>query len=83
MAARVLHVALLRRKKADDAKSTQAIIDSELDEIAKLAEVITEAAENRKQGDLHFGDIEAEAKEILGTVAKKLEERHASTESPA
>jgi hypothetical protein len=71
MAAKLLHVGVLRKKKADDAKSTQALIDEELDEAQRLARIITETEEERRQGDLHFGDVPStsEAQEALAQVA--------------
>lgn len=52
MATKLEHVRVLRRKKADDAKSTQALIDTELDELAAMARVILECEEDAKQGEL-------------------------------
>lgn len=52
MATKLEHVRVLRRKKADDAKSTQTLIDSELDDLAAMARVILEAEEDAKQGEL-------------------------------
>jgi hypothetical protein len=62
----------LRRKKADDAKSTQALIDTELDEIQRLARVIRDAEEMRKQGELRFDEQpnQAEAQAALAKVAE-------------
>lgn len=59
MARHAAEVERLRKKKADDAKSTQALIDVELDEMQRLGRVLLDQAERRKQGDLKFGDIEA------------------------
>lgn len=55
MATKLEHVRVLRRKKSDDAKSTQALIDTELDELAAMARVILEAEDEAKQGEL-FAD---------------------------
>jgi polysaccharide deacetylase 2 family uncharacterized protein YibQ len=52
LAAKVQHVAVLREKKREDAKSTQALIDAELDEVECLARVIGDQEELRKQGEL-------------------------------
>jgi hypothetical protein len=52
MAAKLEHVRVLRRKKSDDAKSTQALIDTELDELGAMARVILEAEDEAKQGEL-------------------------------
>ena len=69
MAAKLLHVGALRQKKKDDAKNTQALIDTELDEAERLARVITEAEESRKQGDLFVTD--KVATEALAEVARR------------
>ena len=59
LAAKNLHVALLREKKRGDAKSTQALIDAELDECERLSRVITGQKELRRQGDLFVDDHQA------------------------
>ena len=56
MANKNLHIARLRKKKNDDAKSVQMLIDEELDEVARLSRVLVANEEARKQGDLSFGD---------------------------
>jgi hypothetical protein len=69
MAAKVQHLGVLRRKKRDDSKNTQALIDAELDEIERLARVIGAQEELRKQGEL-FADQETAAT-VLAEVGKK------------
>jgi len=69
MAAKVLHIAALREKKRVDAKATQDLIDEDLDELERLARVLTEDQENRKQGDLQFG--ESEAMDALHGIAQR------------
>lgn len=59
MAGKVLHIESLRTKKKNDSKNTQTLIDAELDEVARLARVITGQEELRKQGDLTFDETEA------------------------
>lgn len=67
MADKMAHVEQLREKKKKDAKSTQALIDAELDEMQRLGRVIRGAREMRKQGDLFVG--QAAATQALGQVA--------------
>jgi hypothetical protein len=75
MARRVAEVERLRKKKADDSKSTQALIDTALDEIARLGRVITAQAELRKQGELFAGDevipSTAESTQALALIAEQ------------
>jgi len=56
MAAKVEHIQHLRRKKRDDSRSLQALIESELDEVERLARVINAQEELRRQGDLFVAD---------------------------
>lgn len=70
LATKIGTVEALREKKARDAKNTQALIDSELDEIQRLARVINESEELRKQGDLTFDQVQAT--EVLADVAKRV-----------
>lgn len=56
LAAKMLHVEHLRTKKREDAKSIQALIDTELDECSRLARVISDQEELRKQGELFVDD---------------------------
>lgn len=60
MAAKIQHVAALREKKAREAKATQALIDEELDELERLARVVSEARDGRRQGELFVGDLRPE-----------------------
>lgn len=75
MARRVAEVQRLRVKKAADAKGTQALIDSALDEIERLGRVITAQEELRKQGDLFVGDevvpSTAESTQALALIAEQ------------
>lgn len=68
MATKLEHVKVLRKKKADDAKNTQVLIDEELDTLQALARVVLDAEEDGKQGDLFVGD--AEAMQALHDVAQ-------------
>jgi hypothetical protein len=68
IAAKILHVKVLRKKKRDDARNTQVLIDSELDQVELLADTITDARELRKQGEL-FADQET-AVRTLAEVGK-------------
>ncbi len=68
IAAKILLVKVLRKKKRDDARNTQALIDSELDLVEVLADTITGARELRKQGEL-FADQET-AVHTLAEVGK-------------
>jgi hypothetical protein len=52
IAAKISLVKVLRKKKRDDARNTQVLIDNELDQVELLAEAITDARELRKQGEL-------------------------------
>lgn len=61
LAAKHLHIDHLRDKKRADAKSTQALIDAELDEAGHLAREIDAQEALRKQGDLFVGDTRARA----------------------
>lgn len=68
LAAKMLHVEHLRRKKREDGKSTQALIDAELDECERLARVICDQEELQKQGDL-FVDDEVATRALAGVAA--------------
>lgn len=75
--AKLEYIESLQRKKRDDAKSTQTLIDAELEECQRLRRVLREDTELRKQGDLRFGDevvpSSAEATEALAKVAEAAE----------
>jgi hypothetical protein len=67
MAAKLEHVRVLRTKKSDDAKSTQTLIDEELDTLAAMARVILDAEDDARQGDLFVdGTLGQVASEIAG-----------------
>jgi hypothetical protein len=68
IAAKISLVKVLRKKKRDDARNTQVLIDNELDQVELLAEAITDARELRKQGEL-FADQET-AVHTLAEVGK-------------
>jgi hypothetical protein len=68
IAAKILHVKVLRKKKRDDARNVQALIDNELDLVEVLADTITGARELRKQGEL-FADQDT-ATRTLAEVGK-------------
>jgi len=72
MAAKVSHIEVLRKKKSDDSKNTQALIDTELDEVQRLARVICEQEEERRQGDL-FAPTPGQAVDALANVAATAE----------
>jgi hypothetical protein len=61
-------VEALRAKKAADAKSTQAQIDNQLDNIASMCRVVLEAEENAKQGDLF---VDGTLGQVGGELAKR------------
>ena len=75
MAAKVLHVAILRKKKADDARAAQVLIDAELDEVERLARVISSGEEDKKQGELFVEETldKAAATEVLAEIGKRAE----------
>lgn len=52
MAAKVIYVGTLRKKRREDLRSINAEIESNLDEIERLARVVTNHEENRAQADL-------------------------------
>lgn len=64
----------LEAKKKADAKATQELIDNEWAECYRLRRVLLDDQENRKQGDLRFGDdvvpSSAEATAALAEVAR-------------
>ena len=68
LAAKVQHVKILRRKRREDLRAANALIESELDEIERLAGVITDQQELRKQGELFVDQATAET--VLAEVGK-------------
>lgn len=75
MAAKVKRISFLRDKKAKDAKSTQALIDDELDLLDALATTVQAAEEMRKQSELKFEEMpdQVKAREALAEVARLAE----------
>ena len=57
LAAKVQDVAILRKKKTDDARATQALIDAGLDEMERLARVISAGEEDRPQRELFVDQV--------------------------
>jgi hypothetical protein len=68
MATKLEHVRYLRKKKSEDAKSTQALIDSDLNDLEAMARVVLEAEDEARQGDLFVDGT-------LGRVADELVKR--------
>ena len=69
LAAKIQHVAHLRAKAKEDAKSAREVIEAEIDEIERLARVISEQEEERRQGELFVSQGEAE--KALGEVGAR------------
>lgn len=76
LAAKVQDVAILRKKKTDDARATQALIDAGLDEMERLARVISAGEEDRKQGELFVDQVtvdQAQATAVLAEIGRRVE----------
>lgn len=56
MAAKMVRVKTLRKKRRDDLRAINAQIEAELDTVQSIAETIMSGIEARKQGDLFVGD---------------------------
>lgn len=56
IAAKLIHIGSLRKKRREDLRSINALIESEMDEVERLARVISDGVESRKQADIRFGD---------------------------
>jgi len=69
MSAKVEHIGQLRKKRREDLRSINAIIESEQDEVERLARVIRKAEEARNQGELFVDD--QVATETLAEVARR------------
>lgn len=80
MAAKLIQIGSLRKKRREDLRSINALIESELDEVQRIARVIADGVEARKQSDIKFGDevvpSQAEATQALAEVAKFAERYH-------
>lgn len=68
LAAKIEHVKILRRKRREDLRSANALIESELDEVERLARVIGSQEELRKQGELFAQDT---AVGVLGELGRR------------
>jgi len=77
MASKLVHIGTLRKKRREDLRSINALIETELDEVQRLARTIVDGVEARKQADLRFGDevvpSQVEATEALAHVAEIVE----------
>ena len=71
IARKLIHIGAMRKQAKEAAATSKALIDSELDEVERLARVIGEQEELRRQGDLRFDQVPspAEAQEALAKVA--------------
>jgi len=73
LAGKVIYVDTLRKKRREDLRSINAEIESNLDEVGRLARVITAHEENVAQGDLFIGqtrETKEQAQRALAGVAK-------------
>lgn len=75
MATKLEHVRVLRVKLKADAKATKTLIDSELDDLERMARVVLESEEEARQGDLFVDGT-------LGRVAGELAKRCACEGGP-
>lgn len=74
MATKLIHIGSLRKKRREDLRSVNALIESELDEVQRLARTIIDGVEQRKQADLRFGDeVVPSATEATAALAKVAE----------
>lgn len=56
MAGKLTRIQALRKKRREDLRSINALIESELDEVQRIANTIITAEEMRKQSELHFDE---------------------------
>jgi len=74
IAAKMLRVKALRKKRREDLRSINAQIESELDNVQQIAETIMSGVEARKQSEMFVGDevvpSQTEATAALAQVAK-------------
>jgi hypothetical protein len=77
IAAKMLRVKTLRKKRREDLRSINAQIEAELDTVQSIAETIMGGVEARKQGDLFVSDevvpSQGEAAAALAEVAERVE----------
>lgn len=87
LASKLMHIATLRKKRRDDLRSINALIEAELDEVQRLARVIVDGVEARRQGEIEFADelvpSKAEAAAALARVAEIAAASRAVREWPA
>lgn len=68
MATKLEHVRVLRVKLKADAKATKTLIDSELDDLERMARVVLESEEEARQGDLF---VDGTLGRVAGELAKR------------
>ncbi len=79
MSAKLLRVKSLKRQRRETFRNFTAQIEAELEEANRIARVVAEGIEARKQSDLKFGDevvpSTSEATEALAEIEKRAAER--------